>query len=232
MFSANSLKERRLELGLSQVDVSNLLKINRSSYNSWETGRAKPNQKHLAKLATIFDVPETYFESEHKIVTNFLQLNEKNQLKAEAYVEKLLTKQQAEENKVINLIAYNVIKNVALAAGPGYGFDDEYETEVVYSDEQHSGFDIAAWIDGTSMEPKYLDGEVALIRSTGFDYDGAVYALAWEGKTYIKKLYREPEGFRMVSINKKGNPDRFIPYEDDFRIVGKVVGHFMPIVGG
>ena len=82
------------------------------------------------------------------------------------------------------------------------------------------------------MEPKYLDGEVALIRATGFDYDGAVYALAWEGKTYIKKLYREPDGFRMVSINKKGNPDRFIHHEDDFRIVGKVVGHFMPIVGG
>ena len=47
----------------------------------------------------------------------------------------------------------------------------------------------------------------------------------------IKKLYREEDGFRMVSIN----PDvaeKFIPFEDEIRIVGKVVGHFMPVIGG
>ncbi|KSU24637.1 hypothetical protein N42_2258 [Lactococcus lactis subsp. lactis] len=27
------------------------------------------------------------------------------------------------------------------------------------------------------MEPKYQNGSVALIRETGFDYDGAVYAV-------------------------------------------------------
>ena len=232
MFSKDRLKQRRAECKLSQTEIANRLEVNRTAYHNWENGKNIPNQKNLLALAKILEVDPTYFESEHNIVSNFLQLNHTNQLKAETLVERLLIKQRAEENKVVNLIAYNVIKNVELAAGPGYGFDDEYETEVVFSDEQHYGFDIAAWIDGTSMEPKYLDGEVALIRATGFDYDGAVYALVWEGRTYIKKLYREPGGFRMVSINKKGNPDRFISSEDELRIVGKVVGHFMPIVGG
>lgn len=232
MFSKDRLKQRRAECKLSQTEIANRLEVNRTAYHNWENGKNIPNQKNLLALAKILEVDPTYFESEYNIVTNFLQLNTDNQLEAETFVEQLLFKQRAEENKVVNLIAYNVIKNVALAAGPGYGFDDEYETEVVYSDEQHSEFDIAAWINGTSMEPKYLDGEVALIRATGFDYDGAVYALVWEGRTYIKKLYREPGGFRMVSINKKGNPDRFISSEDELRIVGKVVGHFMPIVGG
>lgn len=232
MFSKDRLKQRRAECKLSQTEIANRLEVNRTAYHNWENGKNIPNQKNLLALAKILEVDPTYFESEHNIVSNFLQLNHTNQLKAETLVERLLIKQRAEENKVVNLIAYNVIKDVALAAGPGYGFDDEYETEVVYSDEEYSGFDIAAWIDGTSMEPKYLDGEVALIRATGYDYDGAVYALVWEGKTYIKKLYREADGFRMVSINKKGNPDRFISSEDDLRIVGKVVGHFMPIVGG
>ena len=81
------------------------------------------------------------------------------------------------------------------------------------------------------MSPKYLDGEVALIRETGFDYDGAVYALVWNEQTYIKKLYKVEDGFRMVSINEVGNPERFISQDDDFRIVGKVVGHFMPVEG-
>lgn len=231
MFSGIRLKQRRLEKQLSQVDISNLLDINRSSYNSWESGRAKPNQKNLTALATVLDVPVTYFESEYNIVNNFLQLTDANKVLAEDYVEELLNSQHKEENKVIPLYPIEVLEDIRLSAGPGQGFDNEYETTTVYSDEELSGFDLATWISGTSMQPTYLDGEVALIRETGFDYDGAVYALVWNGQTYIKKLYREEDGLRMVSINKTGNPDRFISADDDFHVVGKVVGHFMPIDG-
>ena len=35
---------------------------------------------------------------------------------------------------------------------------------------------------GDSMEPRYHNGSVALIRETGFDYDGAVYAVVWNGQ--------------------------------------------------
>ena len=76
------------------------------------------------------------------------------------------------------------------------------------------------------MEPKYHNGSVALIRETGFDYDGAVYAVVWNEKTYIKRVYLEEAGLRLVSINKKYK-DKFAPYDDDPRIVG----NFMPLEG-
>lgn len=229
MFSGSRLKEKRLEKKFSQVELANHLKINRSSYNSWETGRAKPNQKNLLALAQILNVPITYFESEYAIVSNFLQLNASNKELAENYVEDLLKVQQKEVNKITSLFPIEVLDDIRLSAGPGQGFTNEYETTTVYSDKEQYGFDLATWISGTSMEPTYLDGEVALIRETGFDYDGAVYALVWNGQTYIKKLYREKNGLRMVSINKTNNPDRFISSDDDFRVVGKVIGHFMPV---
>ena len=47
---------------------------------------------------------------------------------------------------------------------------------------------------GDSMEPTYHNGSVALIRETGFDYDGAAYAVVWNSQTYIKKVYREENG--------------------------------------
>lgn len=78
------------------------------------------------------------------------------------------------------------------------------------------------------MEPKYMNGEVVLIKETGFDYDGAVYAVEWDGQTYIKKVYREKDGLRLVSINSKYK-DKFAPYDEDPRIIGKIVGNFMPI---
>ena len=228
MFSENRLKERRVALGYSQSAVADKLRINRSSYFNWENGKTKPNQKNLQQLATILKVPETYFESEYKIVSTYLQLSSDNQKKVDSYAEELLQAQQSHDN-IVPLFSVEVLSDVALSAGLGESLFDEYETETVYSDEEQYGYDVAAWIKGDSMEPIYLDGEVALIRASGFDYDGAVYALSWNESVYIKKLYREENGFRMVSLNDD-YLDRFIPYEDEPRIVGLVVSHFMPII--
>lgn len=228
MFSGIRLKERRNEKKYSQSELANLLDINRASYNKWESGKSVPNQKNLTALATILDVPVTYFESEYNIVNNYLQLTPENQVRAEDYVEELLLSEQT--SNVTPLFSVQVLADIQLSAGLGEGFFDEFETETVYSDEEQYGYDIAAWIEGDSMEPVYKSGEVALIRSNGFDYDGAVYALSWNDSVYIKKLYRDEDGFRMVSLNKD-YPEKFIPYEDEPRIVGLVVGHFMPVEG-
>ena len=228
MFSKFRLKAKREEFGLSQTSIAIELAISRVAYNHWESGKTVPNQKHLTALSKILDVPVTYFESEYNIVNNYLQLSPDNQIKAEEYVEELLLSQQT--SNVTPLFSVQVLSDVQLSAGLGEGFFDEFETEIVYSYEEQYGYDIAAWIEGDSMEPVYKSGEVALIRSNGFDYDGVVYALSWNDAVYIKKLYREDDGFRMVSLNKD-YPDKFIPYEDEPRIVGLVVGHFMPVEG-
>lgn len=229
MFSGKRLKQKRIEKGMTQAEIADIIRINRSSYNSWESGRAKPNQKNLSALASILGVSDTYFESEYDIMNHYLQLNPMNQQKADTYVEDLL--QSQEQKKTIQLFAVEVLSDIALSAGAGESFFDEQETEIVYSNEEQYGYDIAAWIQGDSMNPVYEDGEIALIRANGFDYDGAVYALSWNDSVYIKRLYREKNGFRMVSLNHK-YPDRFIPFEDEPRIVGLVVGHFMPVIGG
>ncbi|HEL1838327.1 TPA: helix-turn-helix transcriptional regulator [Streptococcus suis] len=228
MFSKERLKNRRNEKKLSQSEIASKIGINRTAFHNWENGKSIPNQKNLTTLAKILDVPVTYFESEYNIVNNFLQLSHDNQVKAEDYVEKLLLSQQT--SNVTPLFSVQVLSDIQLSAGLGEGFFDEFETETVYSDEEQYGYDIAAWIEGDSMEPVYKSGEVALIRSNGFDYDGAVYALSWKDSVYIKKLYRDEDGFRMVSLNKD-YPEKFIPYEDEPRIVGLVVGHFMPVEG-
>ena len=102
---------------------------------------------------------------------------------------------------------------------------DEYETKEVFTDKEYL-YDVATWIDGHSMEPVYQNGEIALIREGGFDYDGAVYAISWNEKLYIKKVYLEKDGYRLVSINDS-YPDKFVPAEDEPRIVGKIVGNFI-----
>ncbi len=232
MFSKERLKLRRTEKRLSQTSIANYLNVTRTAYHNWESGKTIPNQKNLLLLSEILDVEPSYFESEYYIVTNYLQLNETNQVLADKFVENLLAKQikKESESKVLPLFSVRVLKDVPLSAGLGDNYYDEYEYETVYSEKEHN-YDIAAYIHGDSMLPKYSDGEVALINETGFDYSGAVYAIYLNGQTFIKKVYKEDDHYRIVSINDK-YADKYAYAEDEFRIVGKVIGHFMPVVGG
>ena len=45
---------------------------------------------------------------------------------------------------------------------------------------------------------------------------------------YIKRVYREEHGLRLVSINPNYK-DIFLSYDEDPRIVGIIVGNFLPV---
>lgn len=140
--------------------------------------------------------------------------------------ERLLEEQEAESTTINEpLYEYKVFEK--LAAGNGYTYFNDGNFDIVFHDEKMD-HDFASWVFGDSMEPTYLNGEVVLIKQTGFDYDGAIYAVDWDGQTYIKKVYKEETGLRLVSLNKK-YADKFAPYDEDPRIIGKIVGHFQPM---
>lgn len=222
MFSASKLKEHRLAKKLSQTAIAHELGVTRATLSAWETGKTVPNKKHLQELAQLLHIKASELQEEHPHLTLYKQLNKTNKKKVDELTHHLLM-----EQKVIPLFSVHVLDNVALSAGHGNGLWDEYETKEVFTDKDYL-YDVATWITGHSMEPIYQDGEVALIREGVFDYDGGVYAITWNEQLYIKKVYLEDNGFRLVSINKD-YPDKFVPAEDEPRIVGKIVGNFIPI---
>ena len=215
MFSNNRLKSLRTERKISQTAVAQYLGVTRAAYNSWEKGKYVPNKKNLEELAAYFNVETTFFESEYEIVNKYLQLNEINQ-------KKLLT--MANELYVSQLYKYQV--HAKLSAGLGNFYYEDYEFDTVYFDKDIS-YDIASWIDGDSMEPKYHSGDVALIKKTGYDFDGLDYAVVYNEETYIKKVFLEENTVRLVSINDNYK-DIIAPIEE-VNIVGVVTDSFKPI---
>ena len=187
MFSGQRLKEIREAQGMSQASVAKHLGISRSSYFNWENGKTKPNQKNLSVLAELFGVAETYFLSEHEIVEVYLELTEENRQEALRFTKALLEEQEAEKKKapVIPLYTYKVFER--LSAGTGYTYFGDGNYDEVFYDEEID-HDFASWVFGDSMEPTYLNGEVVLIKQTGFDYDGDVYAVDWDGQTISKRF--------------------------------------------
>ena len=226
MYQPEKLKARRKELKMTQKDIADRLDISYQGYSAWERGVKKPSKEKVKQLEQILNAPKGYF-TELEIVRLYNTLSDEGKDQALGYVRNLVQKEQCKNVVSMSekLYEYHVYEKMSAGIGSSVYNDQNYDT--VYFDEELA-HDFASWVSGDSMEPKYQNGSVALIRETGFDYDGAVYAVVWNSQTFIKKVYREENCLRLVSINKDYKDIR-IPYDENPRIVGKIVGDFMPL---
>ena len=233
-FFASNLKYLRQRNNIEQLELAERLgRKSPSSISEWEKGRYTPKAGVLSDIAKIFNVPLSKLMNEDITKSSITTLDKISHISSELHPhrqEKVLDFAQAEltdQNKenTIKLFPYNVQEK--LSAGTGYDYDGNGSYDVAYSDKEID-YDFASWIFGDSMLPDYPNGDVALIKVCPFDYDGDVYAVDWDGQSYIKKVYKEEDGLRLVSTNEK-YADKFAAFTEEPRIIGKVVGSFTPI---
>lgn len=226
MYQPEKLKARRKELKMTQKDIADQLRISYQAYSAWERGIKEPSKEKVKQLEQILKVPKGYF-TEIEIVRLYNTLSNKGKNQVVDYARDLVQKEKTQQVISVseNLYEYHVYEKMSAGIGASVYDDRDYDT--VFFDEELA-HDFASWVSGDSMEPKYHNGSVALIRETGFDYDGAVYAVVCNNQTYIKRVYREENGLRLVSINPKYK-DIFITYDEDPRVVGIIVGNFRPL---
>lgn len=239
---SDNLQRILSDRNLKQSQVADALNIPRSTFNDYMKGNTLPIPGNIQKIADYFGLLKSDIDPRFAFPAYSASLPISDTARAISdTVEKLeeprrvivldtAKMQLDEQNRAQNdvheeLTEYHVFEK--LAAGNGYNYMEDRNYDVVFfnKDIDH---DFASWVYGDSMEPKYLDGSVALIKDTGWDYDGAIYAVDWDGQSYIKKVYKEKDGLRLVSINDKYD-DKFAKWEEEPRIIGKVVGNFMPV---
>ena len=226
MNQPEKLKARRKELKKTQKDIADQLGVSYQAYSAWERGVKQPSREKVQQLEQILNVPKGYF-TELEIARLYNILSDEAKDQALSYVRGLAQKEKCKNVVPISekLYEYHVYEQMSAGIGSSVYNDQNYDT--VYFDEELP-HDFASWVSGDSMEPKYQNGSVALIRETGFDYDGAVYAVVCNSQTYIKRVYREEHGLRLVSINPNYK-DIFLFFDEDPRIVGIIVGNFVPM---
>ena len=228
MYQPEKLKARRKELKLTQKEIAEQLGISFQAYSAWERGIKEPSKEKVTQLENILKVAKGYF-TQIEIVRLYHSLSKQGKEKVVLYARNLSQEEQAQKVTAVPELLYEYRVYERMSAGIGASVYDDQNFDTVYFNEELA-HDFASWVSGDSMEPKYQNGSVALIRETGFDYDGAVYAVVCNNQTYIKRVYREENGLRLVSINPKYK-DIFISYEEDPRIVGIIVGNFVPMEG-
>lgn len=226
MYQPEKLKARRKELKMTQKDIADQLGISYQAYSAWERGIKEPSKEKVNRLEQLLKAPTGYF-TEIEIVRLYNKLSNEGKNQVVEYARDLVQKEKTQQVISVSEKLYEYHVYEKMSAGIGASVYDDRNYDTVYFNEELA-HDFASWVSGDSMEPKYHNGSVALIRETGFDYDGAVYAVVWNNQTYIKRVYREKEGLRLVSINKDYK-DIYIHYDENPRIVGKIVGDFMPL---
>ena len=241
MLNTKRLKSLRKKLGYTQKDVALKLRVTQQNYQKWESGFTKsPTTETIIELANIFNTSVEYLTNT-EILPIYQALSETRQSELVSIAEEKL-KEQLNENKVIpfidNLIPYQVISEQSLSAGYGNGYTDEQETYTVFWDKDVR-YDYAAEIEGDSMEPKFHDGDIALIRKTHVnDYDGCVCVVddVANQRVYIKRIHIEDTHVRLESLNKNTYdngeliyPDILLENTENLKLIGKVVDSFKPI---
>lgn len=241
---SENIRKYRKEKKLTQKELARILKVAPTAVSAWELGRNKPLMDNVERMVDIFGVKKSELlgdtlkeltSSPSEIQTLYDKLHPPRQGKVLNFTREQLDEQEREDynSTIIPIhtelqepnIEYKVYEK--LSAGDGYEYLEDRNYDVVYfnKDIPH---DFASWVYGDSMEPDYPSGSVALIKDTGWDYDGAIYAVDWDGQSYIKKVYKEKDGLRLVSLNDKYD-DKFAKWEEEPRIIGKVIGNFVPL---
>ena len=230
---AKNIKRLLEKKGLNPLNLAQELGFKNTTVYDWVNAKSYPRIDKIEIMANFFGVEKSdLVENKQTTPTDkvrplFDQLNQDQQGKAVTYIQSLLDEQR-EVKEPATLYAVNTLDKAA--AGLGYDFTDvDYDT--YYTDEEPSAHDLATVVDGDSMEPEYQDGDVLLLVDKGFSrFSGQLCVIAYDGKTYFKKVYSEPKGLRLVSLNP-AYQDIWLdfPPTDGYIKIFSVVDSFKPV---
>lgn len=110
--------------------------------------------------------------------------------------------------------------DLPVSAGTGVYLDSEDAKKIrVPADETTRKADYVLRVSGDSMEPRYYDGDIVLVRQQQFVEEGEVGIFSYNDEGYIKIF----GGNCLISLNPKYK-DKIIGENDQFFCLGKVMG--------
>lgn len=225
------LSKRRKQIKMKQSELSKCLEshncyVKSNSISSWETGASMPNAAQFLAACEILGITDIY---ETFIGTNpnnpMSELNEEGQAKVLDYIELLMQsgRYQKQSAEVIPFTRTIKLFNIPASAGTGEFLDsDDYE-EITVGNEVPASSDFGIRINGDSMEPQFINGQVVWVEQMQELANGDIGIFFLDGNAYCKKLQITEHGTYLVSLNPRYEP---IPVTEtsSFRVFGKVVG--------
>lgn len=193
----NRIKELRLSKAIKQVDFAKMLGVSQATVSGWESEKYQPDRDTLIKMASYFDVSVDYLIGNSPV--------------------------KKEKKKGVQIPVLGEVR----AGYPMEAVENIIDYEEIDEDMAHRGEFFALRIKGDSMEPKFSEGDVVIVRKQETaDSGDIVVALVNGDSATIKKLKRHQNGITLVPSNSAYEPMYYSNEEImelPVNILGKVV---------
>lgn len=225
----DKLRERRLELGMTQSQIAKITGIKKNTISNYENNVSAPNENNIFKLMEVLKCDANYLFEWDKVEDIQLMLNEKASIKKyrtlDEYGKKAVDDlldieyERCQQEKKLEVIQLP-ISELKVSAGNGNWIEDNrYGTIKVADTPESRKADLVIEINGNSMEPTYHNGDNVLVRLQPSIDIGEIGVFVKDSDGYIKELGKN----RLISHNKEYK-DIVLNEYTDIHCIGKVVG--------
>lgn len=235
---SKQLKEKRKLSGLSVKEVVSRLSnygvnISDKTYYGWENGTRTPDADEFIALCRILEIssiveldsPATLDKDQIRLLSSYNQLDTWGKSLVQAVVEKELERCTAiaPTSQEENLIELN-FNELKASAGIGWELMDEHMIPwVVKLNDLTRKADFCLEIEGDSMEPKFQDGDLILIRRQPSIEEGQFGLYTFDNRGYVKQ-----QGCGKLHSLNPAYPDIFPGEYADIECKGLVLGKLEP----
>lgn len=198
----NRIKDLRKAMGLSQKELADKLFVNQTAVSQWERGVTSPNPQTMIALSKLFNVTTDYLLGQTKKTPDF--------------------------SEVDNIISFAGFKQIPIIGTIACG-------EPILAEENIEGYtnvelnihaDFALRCKGDSMAPKFLDGDIVLIRQQPVVENGQIAAVLIGSEATLKRVYVNPHDILLAPENLNYQPMIYQEEEmSNIRILGLAIGY-------
>lgn len=189
--------------GVTVYQISKDTGISESLMSHWKSGRQLPKYDSLNILADYFNVSGDFLLGRTNEISNL--------------VEKKETQEEKEPTKSRIIPLYMT----GASAGTGNWLSDDVPVEwmTIPKTAITEQADYMLKVRGDSMQPKFFDNDVLLIKKSPSILEGEIGIFILNGDSYVKQMGRG----ELISLNPAFTPIKLTNY-DDIRCSGKVIG--------
>lgn len=229
--------------GRDQKELTDFLKLKKTAYSDWKAGKSESYRKYLIEIADFFNVSIDYLvygkekspSAEQTAKEQVLSKEEKELLgyfsilprdvrqkllgRAELLAEQA-SEQPEDQQEPMILLRHSLYM---VSAGTGFDLDegDSWDEVPVPDTPESRKADFCITVSGNSMEPKFFNEDVVLVKQTSSIDEGEIGIFRIGQKGYIKKY----GGDRLISLNPNYSDILFSDYDfEDISCCGLVLG--------